>query len=107
MASVRRKRGGSAVTTIGDVGRRAKVTDTTVSLAFQPDSRISEATRARVLRIASELGYVPNFAARQLRRGASRSRVLGLLVTDVGNPFYALMAEAAEQAAARHGYRVA
>jgi LacI family transcriptional regulator len=93
--------------TIRDVAKRAQVTDTTVSLTFQPESRISDATRKRVMRAAQELGYVPNFAARQLRRGATRIRMLGLLVTDIVNPFYPMMAEAAERAAELRGYRVA
>jgi len=55
--------------TIRDVARRAGVTDTTVSLAFQPNSRISDQTRRSVLAMARKLGYVPNSNARQLRRG--------------------------------------
>ncbi|HEY3376986.1 MAG TPA: LacI family DNA-binding transcriptional regulator [Armatimonadota bacterium] len=92
--------------TIKDVAQRAGVTDTTVSLAFQPDSRVSERTRARVLAIAQDLGYVPNALARQLRGGNSRIPTLGLLVNDIANPFYGLIVRAAEHAALQFGCQV-
>ncbi|NLF60157.1 MAG: LacI family transcriptional regulator [Lentisphaerae bacterium] len=90
--------------TIKDVARVAGVSDTTVSLAFQPNSRISERTRARVLSVAAQLSYAPNLAAKNLRNGSSRT--IGFVVNDVLNPFYLQMFRKAEDIALQHGYGV-
>ena len=88
--------------TIKDVARVAGVSDTTVSLAFQANSRISDRTRARVLSVAAQLSYTPNLAAKNLRNGSSRT--IGFVVNDVTNPFYLQMFRKAEDIALLHGY---
>jgi len=95
-----------AIGTIKELAERAGVSWTTVSLVFQGSSRISEQTRENVLRIAREINYVPNLAARQLRRGKSRIKNIGLLVNDLSNPFYAMMVHSAEKAASKRGYEI-
>ena len=50
-------------TTIKDIAEAAGVSDTAVSLAFQEKSRIGKKTREKVLRIATQLGYIPNIVA--------------------------------------------
>lgn len=90
--------------TIKDVAAMAGVSDTTVSLAFQPKSRIGEKTRQRVLAVAMKLHYAPNLNARALRMGGLKS--LGFLVNDITNPFYALMVSSAESIALDRGYQV-
>lgn len=85
-----------------DVARAAGVSDATVSLALSGNPRISEATRKRVKTVARELGYRPNVAARALRTEATRN--LGLIVSDVANPFFAELAGEIERMAAREGY---
>ena len=61
--------------TSADVARAAGVSRSTVSLVLNdtPGARFPEATRARVLAAAADLGYVVNRAAADLRRGASRT----------------------------------
>jgi LacI family transcriptional regulator len=81
-----------------DVARQAGVSLGTVSNVLNRPDRVSPATRARVLAAIEELGYVRNEAARQLRAG--RSRTIGLIVLDVGNPFFTDMAAGVEAAAA-------
>jgi DNA-binding LacI/PurR family transcriptional regulator len=93
-------------TTIRDIAHKANVTITTVSLAFQPGSRISDRMRKKIFTIARELNYVPNLAARQLRQGKSRVKNLGMLVNDIRNPFNAMMFHAAQRVAARRGYEI-
>jgi len=56
------------VTTIKELATLAGVTETTVSLAFQDGSRISDETRKRIMVLARRVGYVPNLAARRLRQ---------------------------------------
>ncbi len=90
--------------TIRDVARAAGVSQTAVSLAFRQGSRISDGTRDRVLDAARRLNYVPNLAARRLRQG--RSRTVGLVVTDITNPFYALITGQAQALAHARGYQV-
>lgn len=91
-------------TTIRDIARLAGVSETTVSLSFQQNSRISEQTRAKVLQIARQINYVPNAAARDLRAG--RTRTIGFLINDITNPFYGSMIRTSEQVASERGYEV-
>ena len=91
-------------TTIRDIAREAGVSDTTVSLAFKENSRISIETRRRVLRIARRLKYFPNLAARDLRYGGSPT--IGFVVTDITDPFYSRMIRSAEKIARELGYSV-
>ena len=90
--------------TIKDIARHAGVSETTVSLSFQPDSRISEKTRKEVLLIGKKLNYFPNTAARELRAG--RTRTIGFLINDITNPYYSSMIQCSEQIASQIGYEV-
>lgn len=90
--------------TIRDIAREAGVSDTAVSLAFQQNSRVSAATRARILAIARRMNYFPNRSARNLRYGDSRT--IGFVVIEITNPFYARMIRSAERIALELGYGV-
>lgn len=90
--------------TIKDVAQRANVSETTVSLSFQPDSRISDVTREKVLAIARELHYVPNTAAKHLRLGSTKT--LGLIVNDITESFYSVMSRTATTVAYEKGYQL-
>jgi len=92
------------VVRLRDVAAAAGVSDATVSLALAGNPRISSATAARVIAVANELGYRPNSAARALRTESTRN--LGLIVSDVANPFFAELAGAIERQAAHEGYSV-
>ena len=61
-------------------------------------------TRAKVLQAAGELGYVPNQTARSLRQG--RTRLVGLLIADVENPFYSIIAKNVEPVLKAEGYHL-
>ncbi len=87
-----------------DVARRAGVSLGTVSNVLNRPERVAPATRDRVLKAIDELGFVRNEAARQLRAG--RSRTIGLMVLDVGNPFFTDIAAGVEAAAAEAGLSV-
>lgn len=90
--------------TIKDVAARAGVALGTASRVLSGSSQTSVDSRARVLAAAAELNYIANGPARSLRR--SRTDVLGLLVSDIRNPFFSELAHAAEQEAGRLGYTV-
>jgi DNA-binding LacI/PurR family transcriptional regulator len=91
--------------TISDVAKAARVSPSTVSNLLNGRSdRMRARTRGRVLRAMEELGYQPSRVARQLRTGVSR--VIGLVVPSVANPFWGSMARALEAEALQHGYQV-
>ncbi|KNC18460.1 LacI family transcriptional regulator [Arthrobacter sp. RIT-PI-e] len=89
---------------IKDVADRAGVAVGTVSNVLNHPARVSDTTRSRVQSAIDELGFVRNDAARQLRAG--QSRTIGLIVLDVGNPFFSSLARAAEDCAAENGSTV-
>ncbi|GHF95882.1 hypothetical protein GCM10017567_08040 [Amycolatopsis bullii] len=89
---------------IKDVAKRAGVSIGTVSNVVNRPHVVAAATRSRVLSVIEELGYVRDESARQLRAG--RSRVMGLLVLDLGNPFFVDVARGAEQAAHAEGLNI-
>jgi LacI family transcriptional regulator len=90
--------------TIRDVAERAGVSAMTVSRVINESPRVSRETRRRVEEAVAELGYVPNRLARSL--SARKTGALGLIVPDVGNPFFTLVVRGAEQLAWRSGYHV-
>lgn len=90
--------------TIKDVAERAGVALGTASRVLSGSSQTSPDSRARVLAAAAELDYVAHGPARSLRR--SRTDVLGLLVSDIRNPFFSELAHAAEREALALGYSV-
>ncbi|MDE3195239.1 MAG: LacI family DNA-binding transcriptional regulator, partial [Acidobacteriota bacterium] len=71
---------------IKDVAARAGVSIATVSHVLNGTRGTRAATRERVLRVIQELGYSQNQAARNLARG--RSSLLGLIISDIRNPFF-------------------
>ena len=83
-----------------EVAAAAAVSVGTVSNVLNSPEKVSQATVARVQAAIDELGFVRNDAARQLKAGRSRS--VGLVVLDVGNPFFTDIARAAEQSASEH-----
>lgn len=91
--------------TIREVARQAQVSPMTVSRTLREDPGVSPATRARVLDAVLALGYRPNEAARNLRLGRS-SGLIGLVVTNLANPFYSQLTLGVEAVATEHGMRV-
>lgn len=79
---------------VRDVAAAAGVSVGTVSNVLNQPDKVAAATVVRVQAVIAELGFVRNDAARQLRAGRSRS--IGLVVPDAGNPFFADVARGAE-----------
>jgi LacI family transcriptional regulator len=92
------------VTTIKDVAARAGVSFTTVSHVLNSTRRVSDQSRQRVERAVVELGYVPSALARALK--TSETHVLGVLVPNITNPFFAELTRGVEDAARHAGYSV-
>jgi LacI family transcriptional regulator len=81
-----------------DVGRLAGVSLKTVSRVVNGEPGVRVATVEKVLAAAAELRYERNDLAASLRHG-DRSNTLGLVIEDVGNPFYSVIAQAVEERA--------
>ncbi|MHB8611439.1 MAG: LacI family DNA-binding transcriptional regulator [Candidatus Dormibacteraceae bacterium] len=88
--------------TILDVASHAGVSKSTVSNVVRGLPGVSEATRRRVRAAIASLGYRPNVLARQLVQ--QRTSILGVVVGDLANPFFAEMAKSVERYAAARGY---
>ena len=89
---------------IADVAAHAGVSPTTVSHALSGKRKVSESVRVRVQQAMEELGYVPSRSAQNLAIG--RTRVVGLIVPDIRNSFFAELAHGVEAAAIARGYNV-
>ncbi|HEY7690634.1 MAG TPA: substrate-binding domain-containing protein [Dongiaceae bacterium] len=96
--------GGPESATIYDVARLAGVSSSTVSHVLNGTRKVSEETRRRVQAAVKELGYRPNDAARMLREG--RAKLIGLVVPDISNTFFAGLAHSLEMLAYDRGARL-
>lgn len=92
--------------TMKDVARAAGVSPMTVSRAVSGEPGVSPDTAARVEQAIRQLGYQRNDNARNLRQKNLRTSTIGLVVDDLANPFYALMARSVEDEAHRRGFLV-
>jgi LacI family transcriptional regulator len=92
--------------TLKQLGHLAGVHPSTVArvLNGDPRQRVSEDVRLRILALAAEHGYQPNHLARSLR--TKRSHVVGTLIPDIANPFFALLFRGIEDALAEHDVSV-
>lgn len=89
---------------VRDVAIAAGVSVGTVSNVLNRPERVAASTVERVNAAIADLGFVRNDAARQLRAGRSRS--IGLIVLDVGNPFFTDVARGAEGRASEDGFSI-
>lgn len=89
---------------IVDVAKQAGVSTASVSRVISGLPGVSEATRARVDAAVQALGYRPDLAARRLRSG--RTDTLGLIVSDLRNPFFTEIGHAVEELAYQNRMRV-
>jgi LacI family transcriptional regulator len=87
-----------------DVAMRARVSPSTVSRVLSNTGRVNKRTRARVLKIAEALKYRPDVHARMLAGG--KSKTLGLIVSNLQNPFFLDIFRVIEADADQAGYAV-
>lgn len=89
---------------IQDVAKRAGVSIATVSRVLNGTVTVNPQAAERVRAAAQALQYRPNHAARALR--ASRAMIIGLLISDIQNPFFTALIRSVEDVAQREGYSV-
>ncbi|MGI9254261.1 MAG: LacI family DNA-binding transcriptional regulator [Thermomicrobiales bacterium] len=92
------------MTTIRDVANRAGVSTATVSRALSGNGYVGTQTRELVEAAAAELNYIPNALARGLK--TRRSGLIGLVIPEIADPFFSLLAQGVEQAASERGFQV-
>jgi LacI family transcriptional regulator len=100
--NVARSRAPRKPPTIFDVAAAAGVSKSTVSNVVRGVDEVSDGTRERVLRAIARLDYRPNTIARQFVQ--QRTTILGVLLGDLSNPYYAQMAQVVEREAFAFGY---
>lgn len=90
--------------TLADVAREAGTSASTASRALSGRGYVAPHVKKRLLATADRLGYVPNLSARTLKQRTSR--VVGVVVSDLGNQFYAALAAGIEQTLREAGYQM-
>ena len=88
--------------TIKEIAQEAGVSMNAVSRALNGKDGVNKATREKILRIANELNYVPNQFAKGLR--SRKSNIIGVVVTNIANPFYSEIIKVAEGIARKTRY---
>ena len=89
---------------IKEVAKCANVSTATVSRTVNATGRVSRETKEKVWKVVRALGYHPNINARALVSG--RSRFLGLIISDITNPFFPELVKGFEQLALKEGFEV-
>jgi len=89
---------------ISEVAKRARVSTATVSRTINATGTVSPETAERVWKVVRALGYHPNTNARALVSG--RTKLLGLIISDISNPFFPELVKSFEQLSLKHGMDV-
>ncbi len=90
--------------TIHDVAQRAGVSSATVSRVLSDKPHVSQEIRDRVYAAIEELNYQPNRVARSLR--VQRTSIIGLIISDIQNPFFLSLVRAVEDVAHTHQHAI-
>jgi len=89
---------------IREIAKRARVSTATVSRTVNRVSTVDPRLAKRVWKVVDELGYFPNTQARALVSG--RSRIFGLIVSEITNPFFPEIVQVFENIAVQHNYEI-
>ena len=89
---------------IKDIAQKAGVSISTVSYALNGSPKVTEETRARIQAIANELNYVPNMAARTLKR--RQTNIIGVYLADYAGSFYGELLDGIKKGLELFGYEM-
>ncbi|GGH10543.1 LacI family DNA-binding transcriptional regulator [Paenibacillus segetis] len=87
---------------IKDVAKKAGVSISTVSYALNGNTKVNAETASRILAIAKELNYIPNAAARNLKR--RETKIIGAFLTDFKGAFYGELLQGMKEVLNKHDY---
>lgn len=87
-----------------DVARKAGVSPATASLALNNSDKVSKKTLEKVQEIARMMNYIPDARARAL--ACKMTKIIGLVIPDIKNPFFSEMAQIIKNAAKKSGYNI-
>jgi LacI family transcriptional regulator len=90
------------VISIKDIAKKAGVSISTVSYALNGNPKVTEETSTKILNIAKELNYVPNAAARTLKKRVSK--IIGVYLTDFSGAFYGEILQGMKEVLNKRGY---
>src|SRR5689334_15740969 len=89
---------------IREIAKRAGVSTATVSRTMNRNPTVDPKLAKKVWRVVDEIGYYPNTHARALVSG--KSRLLGLIVSEITNPFFPELVQSFEEVAVENGYEI-
>ncbi|XJZ27753.1 LacI family DNA-binding transcriptional regulator [Bacillota bacterium Lsc_1132] len=89
---------------IKDIAKKAGVSISTVSYALNGNPKVTEETAAKILAIANELNYIPNAAARSLKK--QETKIIGVFLTNYGGAFYGQLLQGMQEALSQKGYEL-
>ncbi|WP_271328141.1 LacI family DNA-binding transcriptional regulator [Lactococcus muris] len=90
--------------TIKQVAEEAGVSKSTVSRYISQNGYVSQEAQEKIEAAITKLNFVPNLSARSLK--TKHSQIVGLLLPDISNPFFPMLAKGVEKFLKEHGYRV-
>lgn len=94
--------GENVVVSIKDIAKKAGVSISTVSYALNRNPKVSAGTSSKILAIAKELNYVPNAAARNLKK--QETKLIGAFLTDYYGSFYGELLQGMKEVLNKNGY---
>ena len=90
--------------TLKDLEKATGVSKSTISRAFNYPDQVKKSTLKLVKQKAEEIGYVPSRVARRLQAGQGKAKVIGLIIPDILNPYFAEITRGIEDVALKNGY---
>ena len=87
---------------IKDIAKKAGVSTATVSRVLNGSDKVKSKTAKRVREVVHSMNYRPDHVARRMKKKSVDSLVIGLIVTDIGNPFFSYVAKGVEDVAFRN-----
>jgi LacI family transcriptional regulator/LacI family repressor for deo operon, udp, cdd, tsx, nupC, and nupG len=94
------------MTGMSEVAKRAGVSIATVSRVLNNSDKVNEATRIKILKAIKDLKYQPSRVAKRLRSKSVSSKLLGVLIPDIKNPFYVDVLRGIEDIAYKNDYAI-
>jgi len=98
------KRNNKKNLTLKDLEKATGVSKSTISRVFNTPDKVKNSTLKLVRKKAAELGYQPSRVARRLQAGQGKAKVIGLIIPDIMNPFFAEITRGIEDVALKNGY---